>query len=51
MEALAKKVIASPVHISLPKAVEVTVMVGTAVTNMLIASDTSLHPAGAAAVF
>ena len=43
IEALAKKVIESPSQISLPKAVEVTVKVGTGVINMLIASETSLQ--------
>ena len=50
MLALAKKVTGSPAQISLPNAVEVTVKVGTGVINMLKAAESSLQPAGAAAV-
>ena len=50
MLALAKKVTGSSSQISLPNTEEVTVKVGTGVINMLKAAESSLHPAGAAAV-
>ena len=50
IDALAKNVTASPSHISLPRAVDVTVKVGTGVITILIASESAEHPAGAEAV-